>query len=194
MKYKEIIDMYIDMYGFEWVGSTQRMVFKALKRESGEKLSVVKTLRECGYDYIYDNYRDEQSWRPIYILTEEQLEEEPIDIGDYINISSMDDSVKLQTLEIKKIEVKYIRGGKIKYTNRKYLYSNKEYSDLYFTNGLKLRTVGRFLLEGVDNIAVGKKIQVIYKLDPNSKIKGEVWGIYNTDIDLSFIFKKRVDK
>ena len=194
MKYKEIIDMYIDMYGFEWIGSTQRMVFRALKRESGEKLSVVKTLRECGYDYIYDNYRDEQSWRPIYILTEEQLEEEPMDIGDYINISSMDDSVKLQTLEIKKIEVKCIRGGKIKYTNRKYLYSNKEYSDLYFTNGLKLRTVGRFLLEGVDNIAVGKKIQVIYKLDPNSKIKGEVWGIYNTDIDLSFIFKKRVDK
>ena len=194
MKYKEIIDMYIDMYGFEWIGSTQRMVFRALKRESGEKLSVVKTLRECGYDYIYDNYRDEQSWRPIYILTEEQLEEEPMDIGDYINISSMDDSVKLQTLEIKKIEVKCIRGGKIKYTNRKYLYSNKEYSDLYFTNGLKLRTVGRFLLEGVDNIAVGKKIQVIYKLDPNSKIKGEVWGIYNTDIDLSFIFKKSVDK
>lgn len=36
MKYKEIIDMYIDMYGFEWIGSTQRMVFRALKRESGE--------------------------------------------------------------------------------------------------------------------------------------------------------------
>lgn len=183
MEYKEIIDRYIEKYGLVWDRRIQNLVYNALKKKSGTKLSVIKTLKECGYSFVYD-YEYGSGWKPI-IIKEQRAE----DIGNYIELGKGYDKVRLQTLEVERIVVKEFIYGELTFTDMKILESRYEYADLYFTNGLKLKTTHstRNLICGRDFIHIGRKVQVIYRVFSDSNgTEGEAEIICGTDYKFNY--------
>ena len=184
MKYKEVIDRCIEKYGLVWDKNIQNLVYNSLKSKFRTKLSVVRTLKECGYSYKYD-YQCEDNWKPIIIEKQKTIEQKTIDVGNYIELGKGHGKVRLQTLEIERIVAKSFFNGKLTYSNVNRLSYNQEYADLYFTNGLKLKT--KQSTKRNANISVGEKVQVIYEVFSGSNgTEGEAKIIYGTDYKFNY--------